>query len=137
MLLEPGTRSEVSFDPIIEEWFARRFGSPTAPQIGGWPHINEGRDVLISAPTGSGKTLAAFMVAIDRLLREARHGLTDSTHVVYVSPLKALVNDVHANLQQPLAEIRALASERDVELAPITVALRTGDTPVKDRTRIV
>ncbi|HYK54575.1 MAG TPA: DEAD/DEAH box helicase [Candidatus Eremiobacteraceae bacterium] len=137
MLLEPGTRSEVSFDPIVEEWFARRFGSPTAPQVGGWPHINEGRDVLISAPTGSGKTLAAFMVAIDRLLREARNGLTDNTHVVYVSPLKALVNDVHLNLQLPLAEIRALASEHDVELAPITVALRTGDTPVKDRARMV
>ena len=99
MLLAPPS-TEISFDPLVEEWFARRFGAPTAPQVGGWPHINEGRDVLISAPTGSGKTLAAFMVAIDRLLRDARNGLTDSTHVVYVSPLNALVNDVHANLQQ-------------------------------------
>ncbi|HET9341853.1 MAG TPA: DEAD/DEAH box helicase [Candidatus Eremiobacteraceae bacterium] len=137
MLLEPATRSEVSFDPLIEEWFNGRFGAPTAPQVGGWPHINAGRDILISAPTGSGKTLAAFMVAIDRLLREARNGLTDQTHVLYVSPLKALVNDVHANLQQPLAEIRSLASARGVPLAPITVALRTGDTPVKDRARMV
>ena len=136
MLLETGSRVEVSFDPLVEEWFGSRFGAPTAPQIGGWPHIRSGRDVLISAPTGSGKTLAAFMVAIDRLLREARNGLPNQTRVLYVSPLKALVNDVHANLQLPLAEIRALAAEREVGLAPIAVGLRTGDTPMKERARM-
>lgn len=137
MLLEPVTSAAVDFDPLVEEWFGAKFGAPTAPQIAGWPRIQSGRDVLISAPTGSGKTLAAFLVAVDRLLRDARQSLTDQTRVVYVSPLKALVNDVHANLEQPLAEITDLASRRGVALAPITVALRTGDTPTRDRARML
>ena len=86
-------------DPLIREWFEERFGEPTAPQRDGWPKILEGRDVLISAPTGSGKTLAAFLICLDDLVREARGGtLPDETRVVYVSPLKALSNDVHRNL---------------------------------------
>ena len=137
MLLEPVAGATVTFDPLVEEWFASKFGAPTAPQIAGWPQIQSGKDVLISAPTGSGKTLAAFLVAVDRLLRDARRVLSDSTHVLYVSPLKALVNDVHANLEQPLAEINDLAAQRKVTLAPITVALRTGDTPVPERARML
>src|SRR5881275_406573 len=98
------------FDPLVQEWFAQRFGSATEPQVQGWPEIREGRDVLISAPTGSGKTLAAFLICIDELVREARTGsLPDETRVVYVSPLKALSNDVRKNLEVPLAEIRELA----------------------------
>src|SRR4051812_48988927 len=97
------------FDPIIAEWFQARFGQPTEPQITGWPEIAAGRDVLISAPTGSGKTLAAFLICLDQLVRSARDGsLPDETVLLYVSPLKALSNDVHRNLEVPLAEIADL-----------------------------
>lgn len=106
----------------------------TEPQELGWPEIRAGRDVLISAPTGSGKTLAAFLICIDNLVRLARQGsLPEQTAVVYVSPLKALSNDVHKNLEVPLAEISALAAKHGVALAPIRVALRTGDTPQSER----
>src|SRR5947209_19156473 len=125
------------FDPLVAEWFATRLGSPTEPQIQGWPLIREARDVLISAPTGSGKTLAAFLVCIDTLIRRARLGpLPEQTEVVYVSPLKALSNDVHKNLEIPLAEIRALADARGIPLAEIRTALRTGDTPQSERQRM-
>ena len=125
------------FDPLVSEWFTSRFGQATEPQLQGWPIIREGQDVLISAPTGSGKTLAAFLQCIDALVRRARLGpLPDRTEVVYVSPLKALSNDVHKNLEVPLAEIAALAVERGVELAPIRTALRTGDTPQWERQRM-
>src|SRR3954463_8219608 len=126
-----------SFDPLVAEWFASRLGAPTEPQTQGWPLIHQGRDVLLSAPTGSGKTLAAFLVCIDSLVRRARLGpLPEQTEVVYVSPLKALSNDIHKNLDVPLAEIRALARERGIPLAPIRVALRTGDTPQSERARM-
>ncbi|PWU00288.1 MAG: DEAD/DEAH box helicase [Terriglobia bacterium] len=122
------------FDPLVAEWFSARFGQPTEPQLRGWPAIREGQDVLISAPTGSGKTLAAFLLCIDNLVRRARAGaLPDQTEVVYVSPLKALSNDIHKNLEIPLAGIAALAAERSVPLAPIRTALRTGDTPQWER----
>jgi ATP-dependent Lhr-like helicase len=88
--------SQSGFDPLVAEWFRTRFGAPTEPQILGWPAIRAGQDVLISAPTGSGKTLAAFLICLDRLVRSARAGeLPNETEVVYVSPLKALSNDVH------------------------------------------
>src|SRR5579884_1370219 len=122
------------FDPLVQEWFARRFGAPTEPQVQGWPEIRAGNDVLISAPTGSGKTLAAFLICLDELVREARAGtLADETRVVYVSPLKALSNDVRKNLEAPLAEIRELAEQQGVKLAPIRTAVRTGDTPAWER----
>ena len=125
------------FDPLVAEWFATRFGEATEPQKLGWPAIREGRDVLISAPTGSGKTLAAFLQCIDELVRLARLGpLPEQTQVVYVSPLKALSNDVHKNLEIPLGEIAELAVRRGVELAPIRTALRTGDTPQGERQRM-
>src|SRR5438067_10716174 len=105
------------FDPIIAEWFAARFNAPTEPQIQGWREIAKGRDVLISAPTGSGKTLAAFLICLDRLVRQARaNALPDETEVVYVSPLKALSNDVHKNLEGPLGEIAALAASHNAPL---------------------
>jgi ATP-dependent Lhr-like helicase len=126
-----------AFDPLVQEWF-ERLGPPTEPQLRGWPVIHDGNDVLISAPTGSGKTLAAFLICIDSLIRRARSGeLPDHTEVVYCSPLKALSNDVHQNLERPLAEIRALAEKRGVALAPIRVGLRTGDTQASDRQRML
>jgi ATP-dependent Lhr-like helicase len=127
-----------SFDPVVERWFKERFGSPTEPQALGWPEIAAGRDTLISAPTGSGKTLAAFLICIDRLVRAARAGtLKDETQVVYVSPLKALSNDVHRNLEAPLAEIAALAEREGVSLMRIRTAVRTGDTPMLERTQML
>src|ERR1700734_788361 len=88
--------------PLVREWFVGRFGTPTEPQEQGWPHIHAGRDTLICAPTGSGKTLAAFLACIDRLVRQALSGsLTDATEVLYVSPLKALGNDIQKNLDVP------------------------------------
>src|SRR6266550_9588392 len=99
--------------PLVRDWFVQKFGTPTEPQEQGWPHILAGRTTLISAPTGSGKTLAAFLACIDRLVRKAVAGdLSDRTEVVYVSPLKALGNDIQKNLEAPLGEILALANER-------------------------
>jgi ATP-dependent helicase Lhr and Lhr-like helicase len=122
------------FHPIVREWFERRFEAPTEAQTRGWPAIAGGNHTLISAPTGSGKTLAAFLLCIDRTLRAAINGtLTDSAQVVYVSPLKALSNDVHKNLSLPLQEILQLASERGIEVPEIRIALRTGDTPAHER----
>jgi ATP-dependent Lhr-like helicase len=122
------------FDPLVQKWFDAHFAHVTGPQRLGWPLIAEGRDVLISSPTGSGKTLAAFLIALDRLVREARQGtLPGRTEVLYVSPLKALSNDIHKNLEGPLAGIARLAREEGVALAPIRVAVRTGDTPAAER----
>jgi len=126
------------FDPIVQKWFTGRFGSPTEPQKLGWGRIASGRDVLISAPTGSGKTLAAFLICIDRLVRAARaQTLADETQIVYVSPLKALSNDVHKNLEVPLAEIAALAESEGTPFMPIRSAVRTGDTPMPERQRMI
>ena len=126
------------FHPVIQQWFQRRFAAPTEPQELGWPHLLAGRDVLIAAPTGSGKTLTAFLAAIDRLLRLAvRNELTDEIRVVYVSPLRALSNDMHRNLEVPLTEILAVAAEQGLEVPPIRVGLRTGDTSAAKRAAIV
>src|SRR5882724_5192445 len=134
-----GTRPmSISFDPLVAEWFSKRFSQPTEPQTLGWPEIRSGHDVLISAPTGSGKTLAAFLLCIDDLVRAARAGsLPDRVEMIYVSPLKALSNDVQKNLETPLAEIAALAAERGVPLAPIQTALRTGDTLASERQKML
>ena len=120
--------------PLVQEWFVSRFGTPTEPQIAGWPAILCGEPTLISAPTGSGKTLAAFLVCIDKLLRAALEGrLSSHTHVVYVSPLKALSNDVQKNLEGPLREIQELALARGYLCPQIRTGVRTGDTLTKDR----
>jgi ATP-dependent Lhr-like helicase len=122
------------FHPIVADWFAARFGQPTESQRLGWPEILAGQSTLIAAPTGSGKTLAAFLVCIDRLLRQAIAGeLADETQVVYVSPLKALSNDIHRNLEVPLAEIQARAAAAGHLLPELRAALRTGDTPASQR----
>jgi ATP-dependent Lhr-like helicase len=120
--------------PLVRDWFLAKFGSATEPQEQGWPHILAGRTTLISAPTGSGKTLAAFLACIDRLVRLAvANNLGDKTSVVYVSPLKALSNDIQKNLDAPLAEIRELAELRGIAMAEIRTAVRTGDTLIKER----
>src|SRR5271167_169324 len=120
--------------PLVAEWFVARFGTPTEPQEQGWPDILAGRTTLISAPTGSGKTLAAFLICIDRLVRKALEGaLYDRTEVLYVSPLKALGNDIQKNLEIPLGEILALAAERGMLMPEIRTAVRTGDTLMKER----
>jgi len=120
--------------PLVREWFVRRFGTPTEPQEQGWPHILAGHTTLISAPTGSGKTLAAFLACIDRLVRKALAGdLQDRTEVLYVSPLKALGNDIQKNLEVPLGEILQMASERGFLMPQIRTAVRTGDTLMHER----
>jgi ATP-dependent Lhr-like helicase len=154
-----------SFHPAVRAWFERRFPQgPTEPQAAGWPAIASGEDTLIAAPTGSGKTLAAFLVAIDRLLRERaggggpaeRSGASDerspgsggadgdggrpeddAVEVVYVSPLKALAADIQQNLQTPLAEIRATAAELGLDAPALRVLLRTGDTASSARAAMV
>src|SRR5258708_16542674 len=124
-----------SFDPLVRDWFLRRFAAVTEPKKVGWPAIRDTHDVLISAPTGSGKTLAAFLICLDDLVRRARAGtLEDRTEVVYVSPLKALSNDVRKNLEVPLREIEELAAAQGIALQTIRTAVRTGDTPTRDRT---
>ncbi|MDQ2679809.1 MAG: DEAD/DEAH box helicase [Candidatus Eremiobacteraeota bacterium] len=127
-----------TFHPLVSEWFAARFGEPTEPQLQGWPLIKAGRDVLISAPTGSGKTLAAFSICLDGLVRRAlERELPEETLVVYVSPLKALTNDVRKNLEKPLCELYARAREQMLALAPIRTAVRTGDTTASERQRML
>ena len=122
------------FHPIVREWFERRFTAPTEAQALGWPAIAQGKHTLIAAPTGSGKTLAAFLLCIDRLLRAGIQGeLPDAAQVAYVSPLKALSNDIHRNLSQPLEEISLIAKERGLTLPDIRIAVRTGDTPAHER----
>lgn len=120
--------------PLVREWFESKFGTPTEPQEQGWPHILAQKDTLICAPTGSGKTLAAFLACIDRLVRKAVAGdLQDETEVLYVSPLKALGNDIQKNLETPLGEILQLAGARGFLMPEIRAAVRTGDTLMHER----
>src|SRR5246127_4520404 len=124
--------------PLVQDWFVHKFGTPTEPQELGWPHILAGRTTLISAPTGSGKTLAAFLACIDRWVRKALAGnLQDRTEVLYVSPLKALGNDIQKNLEAPLGEILQLASERGLMMPEIRTAVRTGDTLMHERQKML
>jgi ATP-dependent helicase Lhr and Lhr-like helicase len=128
------------FHPAVRVWFERRFpDGPTEAQSGGWPAIVAGRHTLICAPTGSGKTLAGFLAAIDCLYRAHQAGETieGATRVVYLSPLKALAVDVHTNLEEPLAEIAEVAQELGYEPAPISVAVRTGDSTSWERQMMI
>jgi len=126
------------FHPLVARWFAGRFGAPTSPQAEGWPRIASGQHVIIAAPTGSGKTLAAFLWSINRLILAASGGaLADRTDVIYVSPLKALGNDIERNLNEPLEEIRRLAADAGSPLPEIRVTVRSGDTPARDRARML
>src|SRR5881398_317668 len=124
--------------PLVAEWFVNKFATPTEPQELGWPHILAGRTTLISAPTGSGKTLAAFLACIDRLVRKALAGeLRDRTEALYVSPLKALGNDIQKNLEDPLREITELAGAEGLLMPEIRAAVRTGDTLQPERQKML
>ena len=126
------------FHPIIADWFRSRFAGPTEAQALGWPSIAAGRHTLIAAPTGSGKTLAAFLACIDRLLARSLAGqLDDEVRVVYVSPLRALSNDMHRNLEVPLVEINEQAERMGFPPLNIRVGLRTGDTTSSQRVALV
>ena len=123
------------FHPAVARWFSRTFAAPTEAQSAAWPAIRAGRHTLVAAPTGSGKTLTAFLAALDGLVRDglAPGGLADATTVVYVSPLKALSNDIRINLEAPLAGIRAELRALDLADVEIRTAVRTGDTPAGER----
>src|ERR1041385_5344380 len=122
------------FHPAVREWFLKQFPAPTEPQAEAWPAIKSGQHTLIAAPTGSGKTLAAFLSAIDDLVWKAVDGtLADETQVVYVSPLKALSNDIKINLEAPLKGIQQNLEASGVSDVGIRTLVRTGDTPAKDR----
>src|SRR5581483_9741267 len=130
------------FHPAVRKWFERRFGAPSRAQETGWPLIAQARqhrhDVLLCAPTGSGKTLAAFMWAIDGLVREAERGeLRDEVEVLYVSPLKALANDIRLNLEEPLAGVTETGKAAGLDLGAIRAGLRTGDTPAHERSAML
>ncbi len=126
------------FHPAVARWFEQTFESPTEPQARGWPEIQSSRHVLISAPTGSGKTLAAFLASLDVLFREGMAAdLPDETQIVYVSPLKALSNDIRKNLQEPLAGIRAMIRETEGRDIDVRAEVRTGDTSAAQRQALV
>lgn len=134
----PGPDALDRFHPVARAWFARRYGAPSPPQVLGWPHIAEGRHVLITAPTGSGKTLAAFFKCLDALWQDAAAGRELSgVQVLYVSPLKALNADIERNLREPLAGVQGYAAAAGVTLPRLEVAVRTGDTPAQERARMV
>ncbi|MCQ2047506.1 MULTISPECIES: DEAD/DEAH box helicase [Stutzerimonas stutzeri subgroup] len=124
-----------SFHPAVAGWFSRSFPAPTPAQAAAWPLIRAGRSTLVAAPTGSGKTLTAFLAAIDGLVQQglAEDGLADATRVLYVSPLKALSNDIHINLEEPLAGITAELARLGLPALEIRTAVRTGDTPQAER----
>jgi ATP-dependent helicase Lhr and Lhr-like helicase len=125
------------FHPAVAAWFDRHFAAPTPAQQEAWPAIQAGRHTLIAAPTGSGKTLAAFLAAIDALVRQGLEGrLADETQVVYVSPLKALSNDIRRNLEVPLAGIREALRAQGLPDVEIRTWVRTGDTPPGERERM-
>jgi ATP-dependent Lhr-like helicase len=125
------------FHPAVAAWFTRTFDTPTPAQLEAWPAIQSGRDVLVAAPTGSGKTFAAFLASIDQLVKEGLAGtLPDETRIVYISPLKALSNDIHRNLEAPLQGIGEELAAMGLAEVPIRSVVRTGDTPQTERARM-
>jgi ATP-dependent helicase Lhr and Lhr-like helicase len=127
-----------SFNPIVRAWFAERFGAPSEPQRLGWPAIASGEHTLILAPTGTGKTLAAFMWELNQLIvRGLESPLPNAVQILYISPLKALGNDVQRNLEQPLAELRARFEAEGKAFPEIRIGVRTGDTPASARARML
>src|SRR6185369_10136970 len=126
------------FHPIVRAWFAETLGEPSAPQRAGWPAIADGSDTLILAPTGTGKTLAAFLYELNALITEGlENPLANAIHLLYVSPLKALNNDVQRNLELPLAQLKQRFEEHGGKFPEIRVAVRTGDTPASARARML
>src|ERR1700716_236398 len=136
---QPPSRSHAmnaidSFHPAVAAWFSRTFDAPTPAQERAWPALQAERHVLVAAPTGSGKTFAAFLAAIDRLVREGLEAeLPDETRIVYVSPLKALSNDIQRNLEAPLAGIREELAALNLPEVTIRAVVRTGDTSQAER----
>ncbi|MFX0135551.1 MAG: DEAD/DEAH box helicase, partial [Candidatus Hodarchaeota archaeon] len=130
--------SSHQFHQAVQLWFQESFESPTPPQIQGWPPIFKKENTLILAPTGSGKTLAAFLVCIDNLLKKLiENNHPKGVHTLYISPLKALNYDIERNLEAPLAGIQQKAPDLNLDLPEIRVAVRTGDTPQKERERML
>jgi len=126
------------FHPAVAAWFSERFAAATAAQRMGWPAIQQGEHVLILAPTGSGKTLAAFLWGISELAeRLGREPELQGVQILYISPLKALNNDIHRNLREPLAAIRRRAKALGQPIPAIRTAVRTGDTPQSARRRMI
>lgn len=127
-----------TFSPVVREWFLENIGEPSEPQKRGWPEIASGRNVLICAPTGSGKTFAAFLKCLDWIYSVKKPGIRNTgVRIVYISPLKALNNDIYRNLELPLKGIRQKAGYMSADLPDIDIAVRTGDTPQKDRNRML
>src|SRR5437762_3750233 len=126
------------FHPLVEKWFQETFGNPSDPQRQGWPAIASGAHTLILAPTGTGKTLAAFLWELNELItRGAKEPLPNAVHLLYISPLKALNNDIQRNLDRPLTELRERFKTEGDEFPEIRVAVRTGDTPASARARML
>ncbi|HWJ21304.1 MAG TPA: DEAD/DEAH box helicase, partial [Gemmatimonadaceae bacterium] len=126
------------FHPIVRRWFAETLGAPSAPQRAGWPAIAGGHDTLILAPTGTGKTLAAFLWELNALITDGlEKPLANAVHLLYVSPLKALNNDVQRNLEKPLQELADRFWKAGQTFPEIRVAVRTGDTPASARARML
>lgn len=126
------------FHPLVRKWFKKSFGEPSPPQREGWPAIASGAHTLILAPTGTGKTLAAFLWELNELIvRGSKEPLSNAVHLLYISPLKALNNDIQRNLDRPLAELRELFTAEEKEFPEIRVAVRTGDTPASARARML
>ena len=123
------------FLPAVAEWFRSRMGTPTPVQQAGWPVIASGESALLLAPTGSGKTLAAFLACLDGLWRQEKHA--PGIRILYISPLKALNNDIYRNLQVPLEGVAEFARQRGDRLPAIDVAVRTGDTPAAERVKLL
>ncbi len=125
-------------EPLISKWFYEKFEDLTEPQARAIPVIHQRKNVLVSSPTGSGKTLTAFTSIINELTRYASEGnLEEKIYCIYVSPLKALANDVNRNLNTPLAEMRKVAAENGLNIPDIRVAVRSGDTSQSDRQKMV
>src|SRR3954465_6262318 len=132
------TDALAAFHPLVREWFTDTLGEPSAPQRAGWPTIAAGSDTLILAPTGTGKTLAAFLWELNALITDGLHApLANAVHLLYVSPLKALNNDVQRNLELPLAQLKARFESNGRKFPEIRVAVRTGDTPASARARML
>src|SRR3954452_7295572 len=126
------------FHPLVGTWFAETLGEPSAPQPAGWPAIAARSDTLILAPTATGKTLAAFLYELTAFITDGLDApLANAVHLLYVSPLKALNNDVQRNLEGPLAQLKARFEAAGERFPDIRVAIRTGDTPTSARAKML